>query len=345
MGIMWAFETGARLLMSVARGRGVPFQATLFVTNRCNKSCTYCSIPELAVPELSTDEWRDVMTRLVDAGTRRVLFFGGEPLLRTDILELVTHARRIGLRVGLTTNGSLAPARVDVIRQLHSLAVSLDGPPSSQDRTRGSGSHDEAVRAIEIARECGVPVKINAVLCADNSEELPWLLEFSRRRQLPLVLNLMRSEETGLHRDAALHRLDNDRVRQLLSRIAGTTRDHPQIVFSRHTYETARKWPDYRVDRLTRRHEVKAEGPRCSAGRFHCVVSADGRIYPCPLTVGLVPALSILRDGFEAALKQAASHDCVACASPCMIETNATFALDPRVLLKHVSAFWNHRIY
>lgn len=345
MGITWAFETAARLVVAAARGRGIPFQATLFVTNRCNKACVYCSIPNLTVPELRTEEWHEILDRLRGAGTRRVLFFGGEPLLREDILELVTHARRIGLRVGMTTNGSLVPRRVDVIRQLHSLAVSLDGSPATQERTRGRGSHEEALRAVEIARKWSVPVKIAAVLCADTSGDIPWLLDLGERHRLPVVLNLMRFEETGLHRNAARHRLDDESVRQMLGTIAGATRKHPQIVFSSYTYETARNWPDYSLDRLTRGHDLKAAGPRCSAGRFHCAVSADGLLYPCPPTMGLVPALSVLRDGLEAALKQAGAHDCVACASPCMIETNATFAFHPRVLLNHISALWNRRIY
>lgn len=62
-------------------------------------------------------------------------------------------------------------------------------------------------------------------------------------------------------------------------------------------------------------------------------------------SASLFAPLSVLGDGLEAALKQAGAHDCVACASPCMIETNATFAFHPRVLLNHISALWNRRIY
>ena len=346
MSIGWAFETGARLAAAAARGRGVPFQVTLSVTNRCNKKCVYCSIPSHKVAELGTAEWRTVLARLKRAGTRRVLFFGGEPLLRDDIGELVGFARSIGLRVGLTTNGSLVPARIDVIRNLHSLAVSLDGPPVTQERTRGRGSHAEALRAVDIAREYGVPVKINAVMCADNAKDVPWLLGFSAKNRLPLVLNILRSEKTGLHRDAERHRLEDEAMRNLLSAVADSTRTHSLLVFSRYTYETASKWPDFTLDRLTRsRSAAIPPGPRCSAGRFHCIVSADGRIYPCPLILGEVPALSILNDGLEAALKQAGAHDCLACPSPCMIETNATFALDPRILLKHLSFLRRRPIY
>jgi len=346
MSLGWALETGARLASAAVLGRGVPFQVTLSVTNRCNKACVYCSISNHRVPELGTSEWRTILARLKRAGTRRVLFFGGEPLLRPDIGELVGFARSLGLRVGLTTNGSLVPERVEAVRELHSLTVSLDGRPASHDRTRGRGSHEEALRAVDVARECGVPVKVNAVLCADNAEDLPWLLEFSAKKRLPLVLNMLRYEKTGFHRDAERHRLEDKTIQDMLRTIADATRTHPFLVFSRYSYETARKWPDFTLDRLTRgRSPARPPGPRCSAGRFHCVVDADGRLYPCPPTTGLYPAKSILEDGLEAALKQAGSHDCLACANACQIEANATFALQPRVLWSHLTRHLRHPIY
>ncbi|MBN2207447.1 MAG: radical SAM protein, partial [Candidatus Aminicenantes bacterium] len=244
MNAAWALETGVRLMTAAARGRRIPFQTTLFVTNRCNKKCVYCSIPDDPAPDLSTDAWRTILARLRGAGGRRVLFFGGEPLLRDDIGELVGFARHLGLRAGMTTNGSLVPDRVEAVRNLHSLAVSLDGRPATQERTRGRDSHGEALRAVEIARSCGVPVKLNAVLCADNAAEVPWLLKFSAANRVPLVLNLLRSEETGYHRDAGRHRLEDEAMRELLRTVADAARTHPLMVFSKFTYETARRWPD-----------------------------------------------------------------------------------------------------
>jgi len=346
MSLGWALETGARLASAVILGRGVPFQVTISVTYRCNKKCVYCSLPDHPVSELEATEWRAILARLKRAGTRRILLYGGEPLLRDDIGELVGFARDIGLRVGLATNGSLVPDRIDAIRKLHSLTVSLDGRPASQDRTRGRGSHEEALRAVDCARRCGVPVKVNAVLCADNANDLPWLLEFSAKKRLPLVLNIIRSETTGYHGQAERHRLENETIRDMLRTIADATRTHPLLVFSRYSYETARKWPDFTKDRWTGgRSSARPPGPRCSAGRFHCMIAADGRLYPCPQTMGLYPAKSVLEDGLEAALKLAGSHDCLACPSSCQIEMNATFALNPRILWNHLTGLLRRPVY
>jgi MoaA/NifB/PqqE/SkfB family radical SAM enzyme len=245
----------------------------------------------------------------------------------------VTHARQLGLHCALTSNGTLVPERPEVIRRLHSLVISVDGDAEAHDRNRGAGSHADAMRAIETARGWGVTVRVNAVLNADSAGSLPWLLDWSRRERLPVTLNLMRSEENGLWKDAAAHRLEDDSMRALIDDVLEAKRTNPWIVFSRETYEVARRWPDFARDRLS---EVEAgaafPGPRCSAGRFHCAIYADGSLYPCTLTIGQLPALNVVTAGVAAALARAGEHGCATCASPCMLEVNGLFALRPRVL-------------
>lgn len=338
--------TAYRFVAAKLRGGDLPLQATLLLTNRCNLRCSYCGIPLLKGRELSTREWCRVLGLLYGRGTRRVLFFGGEPLLRDDVSAIASHAQALGMRLGLTSNGVLVPERRDVVRLLHSLTISLDGSQEAHDRTRGAGSQARAVAAVEAARSWGVPVKVNAVLSAHNAEELPWLIEWSRRECLPVVVNLMRSDGRGPYRDAARQRIANERVRALLEEVLTAKRRGAPIVFSRYTYQTVSQWPDYAVDRLTRHDgEAGTVGPPCSAGRFHCAVSADGRIYPCVSTVGLVPALGILDSGLDRALETARDHGCRSCFSPCMIEMNALFALRPSVLMSHLRLWLGGPVY
>ncbi|PYM16015.1 MAG: hypothetical protein DMD81_13585 [Candidatus Rokuibacteriota bacterium] len=223
-----ALTTGSRLIAARLRGRAVPFHVTLYVTTRCNLRCVYCSSPDQHEKELTAADWRGVLDQLRTLGTRRVLFFGGEPLVRADLGEIVAHARRLGLRCALTSNGTLVPQRPDVIRQLQTLTISLDGDAVAHDANRGRGSHADALRALAAARKWGVPVKVNAVLNANNGVAFEWLSEWSKKERIPLTLNLMRSERNGLWKDAARHRLEDDRLRELIwgrtrSRASGPT--------------------------------------------------------------------------------------------------------------------------
>jgi len=84
-----------------------PLALVAELTHRCPLHCVYCSNPlELAKreSELSTQTWVRVLQEAAKAGVLQVDFTGGEPLARTDIVELV-HARVSGLYVSLITSG------------------------------------------------------------------------------------------------------------------------------------------------------------------------------------------------------------------------------------------------
>ena len=81
------------------------------LTDRCNLSCTHCyskSGPGRSTEgELTTTEALGVIDDLADMGVPLILFTGGEPLLREDIWDLARHAGNRGLKMALSTNGTL----------------------------------------------------------------------------------------------------------------------------------------------------------------------------------------------------------------------------------------------
>ena len=328
-----AARRGTRLIQAKLTGALVPFHVVAIVTSRCNLRCVYCSYPLQNDDELTLDDWCAVLSECRALGTERVQFFGGEPLLRTDLEQIAAHARRLGLHCTLVTNGLLVPNRRDVISQMQTVIVSLDGRAAAHDANRGRRTFAGAVAGIEAARAWGVPVKVNTVLNSDNRAEVEWLVEFTRRRDLPLTLNVMRSGSADLYNDAARHRIADEPLRQLLSQVIELRRDNPHIVFSAVTYRILRRWTDFTKDRLTPAQGGNDQGqPRCSAGRFHCVIYTDGRLFPCTITVRQLEALDVRRVGVAAALQRARQHGCASCANACMIEMNRLFALDPRAI-------------
>ena len=79
-------------------------------TARCNLRCLHCyslSDASCAKEELTTEQAVQFLAQLPAAKAPVVLFSGGEPLLRRDLPELLTEARRLGLRTVISTNGTL----------------------------------------------------------------------------------------------------------------------------------------------------------------------------------------------------------------------------------------------
>ncbi|MFN8163939.1 MAG: radical SAM protein, partial [Solirubrobacterales bacterium] len=85
------------------------------VTRRCNLHCGHCyadSHDREYPGELSTEDGKRLLGELAQFGVPTVLFSGGEPLLRPDLLELAAHAHRLDMRTVLSTNGTRIDASV-----------------------------------------------------------------------------------------------------------------------------------------------------------------------------------------------------------------------------------------
>ena len=95
---------------SIAETFGIPLAVLAELTHRCPLQCPYCSNPlelERAGSELTTEEWKKVLTELAEIGVLQIHFSGGEPTARKDLVELVQHASDVGLYSNLITSAVL----------------------------------------------------------------------------------------------------------------------------------------------------------------------------------------------------------------------------------------------
>jgi len=86
------------------------------ITDRCNLNCIHCynrsGIGCQTEGELTTAEALDLIDDLAGMGIPLILFTGGEPLMREDIWELAQHAGKKGIKMALSTNGTLITTEV-----------------------------------------------------------------------------------------------------------------------------------------------------------------------------------------------------------------------------------------
>jgi pyrroloquinoline quinone biosynthesis protein E len=157
------------------------------VTHRCPLQCPYCSNPVQlrgASGELTTDEWRQVLSSAAAIGVLQVHFSGGEPTARADLPELVRHAVGTGLYTNLITSGiPLDQRRVDVLAEagLDHVQISFqDSDDVNGDRIAGmSGAQKKKREVSAIIRRAGLPLTVNLVVHRQNLERLPEMLDMS----------------------------------------------------------------------------------------------------------------------------------------------------------------------
>lgn len=161
------------------------------VTRRCNLHCGHCyadSHDREYPGELSTREGERVLEELADFGVPTVLFSGGEPLLRPDLLDLAAFARGLGMRTVLSTNGTRidASAATEIAAAGFSyVGISLDGIGAVNDKMRGRlGAFDDALAGIRAARNAGMRTGIRFTMHARNRSQLGKIFELAEAERV-----------------------------------------------------------------------------------------------------------------------------------------------------------------
>ncbi|MBB5939787.1 pyrroloquinoline quinone biosynthesis protein PqqE [Streptomyces zagrosensis] len=156
-------------------GHGRPWALLAELTHGCPLHCPYCSNPlELArrSQELTTDEWRDVLRQAGEYGVVQTHLSGGEPLLRTDLAEIVAAADVAGIYTQLVTSGvGLTEARLGALVDagLRSVQLSVQHADAARsDRIAGHRAFAAKERAAALIRKTGLPLGVNVVLHRDN---------------------------------------------------------------------------------------------------------------------------------------------------------------------------------
>ena len=149
------------------------------VSRRCNLHCLHCYTESKDRPypnELSHNEAEDLIDQLADFGVPVLLLSGGEPLYRPDTLELARYASGKGLRVVISTNGTMISREVaeDIKKAgVSYVGVSLDGLGQVHDRFRGvRGTFQKSLAAIGHCREAGVKVGLRFTLTRYNYHQV-----------------------------------------------------------------------------------------------------------------------------------------------------------------------------
>ena len=148
--------------------------AFVTLTYRCQCHCKHCGVglfKRKNEKEFTTEEIKSlVLERLQDCGIKVAYFFGGEPTIHEDFIELIRYANKIGLLVRFDTNG-LKLANKDFVKEIKDagvlyLLVSLDSAnPEVHDRFRRmKGAWKSAVEAIKNCAEMGISVGISTVV-------------------------------------------------------------------------------------------------------------------------------------------------------------------------------------
>ncbi len=191
-----------------------PSQVVISLTAACAARCIMCDIWKLKpLNELSIDEWKHSFSQMREwLGPHFVFISGGEPFQKKDLFKLLAHAREIGVKTAVTSNGMLLKERFcDHIVEYGPdfLSLSVDSHRADvHDFIRGRpGLHARCTRVLQYLREkdAKIILGIAVVIMEQNYRELPqlvrWALDLEVDRVLfqPLYPTFVSDEDKDRH--------------------------------------------------------------------------------------------------------------------------------------------------
>jgi len=270
-----AFDRLVSSQMSAMRGRYVPEQLTISITEDCPNRCIHCALPDTRnKAKLSPDTVRSVIDQAQDLGTTLIIFDGGEPLVYDGLEELISYVDQSKAITGLFTSGvGLTKERAASLKNagLYMLSVSLDSSTEAgHDFMRGRpGVFREAMSAIRNGLDAGLLVNMYVVLSPRNIGELDAFYSLAKDAGVH-ELSFFEIVPTGRwlnHRDEVLSPEDLQSFDEFVAKVADM--------------EGPRVFP---IPHMVRRFG-------CFAGRKWLHITPEGDVLPCacmPLPYGNV---------------------------------------------------------
>ena len=161
------------------------------ITSQCNLKCRHCYIEATESAkenEMTTEEGKAFIDDLAEMKVPVLMFSGGEPLVRPDLFELAAYAVEKGLRIVLSTNGTLID---DFTAQLikeagfQYVGVSIDGCEAIHDEFRGEkGAFAAAIAGIRAAKAAGNRTGVRFTLNSLNKQDLPAVMELIEQEKI-----------------------------------------------------------------------------------------------------------------------------------------------------------------
>lgn len=162
------------------------------LTEHCNLACDHCYMDARSRPgeELSLEEGVRLIDELAEMKVPILIFTGGEPLLSRNFYALAFHAREVGLKTVISTNGTLITPEVARLLSdagIRYVGVSLDSSdPVRHDSFRGvPGAHARALQGLRNARDAGLKTGLRITLTRDNWQDVPSLLRLAIDESIP----------------------------------------------------------------------------------------------------------------------------------------------------------------
>jgi MoaA/NifB/PqqE/SkfB family radical SAM enzyme len=315
----------------------VPFVLAHSITYGCNaqcKMCTYWRMSYRMKEDLPTSEVKNLLQEAYSFGMRSYYVFGGEPLVRRDLPEILSFARSLGFLTMINTNGSLLRDLAEKLGpNLDFAFVSLDYPNEYHDVIRGrSGSFREVLDGIAALHENGgTKVTLVTTISRLNFDKIAAMAELAEKLGVGISYNAVEPtvsegfEEGRTCLPVEDYGLSSHQLKEFYRTL---------LDLKRHGYplmETEKVLEDYC---LGRRY-------KCLFPRIFLYVSPEGKAFSCTYDHTFDLRRASLKEYFASDVYQEHTHcaeNCNICLRTCVRMYSYSYAPEPLHFLELLSS-------
>jgi putative peptide-modifying radical SAM enzyme len=273
----------------------------LLLTDDCNLCCSYCRarafeepdecgyVPreEEFDPNLPPDLDLDPgdLYRFLSKDPDAVLtFYGGEPLLRTDLIEEIMDNAPVE-RFMIQTNGILLnTVKSRIVNRFSTILISVDGPQEITDINRGAGTYRAVMNNVRLIRERGYENELIARMTVTEKTDIFEAVRYLSDNPDYSFSSIHWQLDADFSGDLKTRRFAewasesyNPGIRRLARFWVSVMRSEGRVL---RWYPFIDPMEDLLLGRKTRL--------RCGGGYANYAIMTDGHIAPCPIMVGMV---------------------------------------------------------
>lgn len=246
------------------------------VTQKCNLHCFYChregeDHDKYDYAEMTPEEIKRIISVVAPYGIGKVKLTGGEPLIRSDILEIVKRISSIQRvsEVSMTTNGTFLNNLAKPLKEagLARVNISLDTlNPKIYEMITGVDAFEKVISGIRRAVEANLnPVKVNTVLLKGINDNEVWnIVDFAKRNSVILqLIELESAREDKLYRKyhSDMTKIENE-LKKKAERVTVRSMHHRRKYFLRSKVEVEIVRPMHNTEfcRYCNRMRITSDG-------------------------------------------------------------------------------------
>jgi len=300
-----------------------PFIFHFLTTLKCNCSCKTCFWKDNTIKnELSLEEIKRIYLEAKEAGFLVSILWGGEPLIRKDITEIIKFVKNVAnfAIVGIVTNGWFLPEKINEFgNDIDFILISLDSPRSEEhDRIRGlQGLYDKILESVEIVKTSypKISLQFSFSISKYNITRIEEMINLSDKLEIPVafnVINTIRHYSTGEVNEKGLYSASEKEISNAFSKIVESKRNGSKILNSE----------------MYLNHFIGGKRLyQCHTKKIFMFVNSNGDIENC---LQLDKPIANLRQNSVSKILQLPlfkkfireSESCYSCNSPTMIDTS-----------------------